>query len=32
MFLHFEEWSAADLDLFELSGIWVRVSGCPYKL
>jgi hypothetical protein len=31
MFLHFEEWSAADLDLFALTKICVRVSGCPYK-
>jgi hypothetical protein len=32
MFLLFQEWSAADLDLFELTKTWVRVSGCPYKL
>jgi hypothetical protein len=32
MFLLFQEWSAADLDLFELTETWVRVSGCPYKL
>jgi hypothetical protein len=31
-FLHFEEWSAADLDLFALTETWVRVFGCPYKL
>jgi hypothetical protein len=31
-FLHFEEWSAADLDLFVLIETWVRVFGCSYKL
>jgi hypothetical protein len=31
MFLHFEEWSAADLDKFCLSLVWVRVHGCCYK-
>jgi hypothetical protein len=32
MFLHFEEWSATELDLFKLTKTWVRVYGCPYKL
>jgi hypothetical protein len=31
MFLHFEEWSAADLDKFCLSSVWVRVHGVCYK-
>ncbi|KAM0828979.1 hypothetical protein ACQ4PT_067175 [Festuca glaucescens] len=31
MFLHFEEWSAADLDKFYLTKVWVRVHGCCYK-
>ncbi|KAM0848905.1 hypothetical protein ACQ4PT_054098 [Festuca glaucescens] len=31
MFLHFEEWSAADLDKFFLSPVWVRVHGVCYK-
>ncbi|KAM0873910.1 hypothetical protein ACQ4PT_037759 [Festuca glaucescens] len=31
MFLHFEEWSAVDLDKFYLSSVWVRVHGCCYK-
>jgi hypothetical protein len=31
MFLHFEEWSAADLDRFATTRLWVRVKGCPYK-
>ncbi|KAM0831857.1 hypothetical protein ACQ4PT_065262 [Festuca glaucescens] len=31
MFLHFEEWSAADLDKFYLTPVWVRVHGCCYK-
>ncbi|KAM0861303.1 hypothetical protein ACQ4PT_045978 [Festuca glaucescens] len=31
MFLLFEEWSAADLDKFDLSSVWVRVHGCYYK-
>lgn len=31
MFLHFEEWSAADLDRFYFSQVWVRVHGCCYK-
>jgi hypothetical protein len=31
MFLHFEEWSAAELDRFETTRLWVRVKGCPYK-
>jgi hypothetical protein len=32
MFLFFQEWSATDLDMFELTETWVRVFGCPYKL
>ncbi|KAM0922931.1 hypothetical protein ACQ4PT_005868 [Festuca glaucescens] len=31
MFLLFEEWSAADLDKFDLSPVWVRVHDCCYK-
>ncbi|XP_051181965.1 uncharacterized protein [Lolium perenne] len=31
MFLVFEEWSAADLDPFFLTQVWVRVQGCCYK-
>jgi hypothetical protein len=31
MFLHFEEWSAAELDKFANTRLWVRVKGCPYK-
>jgi hypothetical protein len=31
MFLHFEEWSATDLDRFANTRLWVRVKGCPYK-
>ncbi|KAM0863090.1 hypothetical protein ACQ4PT_044819 [Festuca glaucescens] len=31
MFLHFKEWSAADLDRFYFSQVWVRVHGCCYK-
>jgi hypothetical protein len=31
MFLHFEEWSAADLDRFATTRLWVRVNGSPYK-
>jgi hypothetical protein len=31
MFLLFEEWSAADLDKFYLTSVWVRVHGCCYK-
>ncbi|KAM0888797.1 hypothetical protein ACQ4PT_028120 [Festuca glaucescens] len=31
MFLHFEEWSAADVDPFSLTAVWVRVHGCCYK-
>jgi hypothetical protein len=30
-FLLFEEWSAADLDKFYLTSVWVRVHGCCYK-
>jgi hypothetical protein len=32
MFLHFEEWPVADLDMIEVTDIWVRLSGCPCKL
>jgi hypothetical protein len=31
MYLHFEEWSAAELDKFYLTPVWVRVQGCCYK-
>ncbi|KAM0823548.1 hypothetical protein ACQ4PT_070805 [Festuca glaucescens] len=31
MFLVFEEWSAADLDPFSLTEVWVKVHGCCYK-
>ncbi|KAM0916242.1 hypothetical protein ACQ4PT_010324 [Festuca glaucescens] len=31
MFLHFEEWSAAELDKFSLAETWVQVYGCCYK-
>lgn len=31
MLLHFEEWSAADLDKFTLAEVWVRVHGCCHK-
>jgi hypothetical protein len=31
MFLHFEEWLAADLDMFYLTPVWVRVHGVCYK-
>jgi hypothetical protein len=31
MFLLFEEWSAAELDLFTLTSVWVRVQGVCYK-
>jgi hypothetical protein len=31
MFLHFEEWSAADLDRFATTRLCVRMKGCPYK-
>jgi hypothetical protein len=31
MFLIFEEWSAAELDKFCLTSVWVRVHGCCYK-
>ncbi|KAM0927551.1 hypothetical protein ACQ4PT_002786 [Festuca glaucescens] len=31
MYLHFEEWSAADVDKFYLTEVWVRVHGCCYK-
>jgi hypothetical protein len=31
MYLHFEEWSAADLDKFANTRLWGRVNRCPYK-
>jgi hypothetical protein len=31
MFLHFEEWSAAELDRFCVTPVWVRVHGVCYK-
>ncbi|KAM0911789.1 hypothetical protein ACQ4PT_013217 [Festuca glaucescens] len=31
MFLKFEEWSAADLDRFYITPVWVRVHGVCYK-
>ncbi|XP_051190784.2 uncharacterized protein [Lolium perenne] len=31
MFLNFDEWSAADLDKFYVTPVWVRVHGVCYK-
>ncbi|KAM0915495.1 hypothetical protein ACQ4PT_010810 [Festuca glaucescens] len=31
MFLNFDEWSAADLDKFYVTPVWVRVQGVCYK-
>nr|XP_051219774.1 uncharacterized protein LOC127336947 [Lolium perenne] len=31
MFLNFEEWSAAELDRFYVTPVWVRVHGVCYK-
>ncbi|KAM0884242.1 hypothetical protein ACQ4PT_031104 [Festuca glaucescens] len=31
MYLHFEEWFAAEIDKFHLTEVWVRVHGCCYK-
>ncbi|KAM0921912.1 hypothetical protein ACQ4PT_006547 [Festuca glaucescens] len=32
MFLHFEEWSAADLDQFYLTKVWVKGYGLLFKV
>jgi hypothetical protein len=31
-FLHFKECNATTVDNFEFQEVWVRISGCPYKL
>jgi hypothetical protein len=31
-FLHFEEWNATAVENFEFQDVWIRISGCPYKL
>jgi hypothetical protein len=31
MFLHFEDWSATDVDKFYLTPVWVKVHGVCYK-
>jgi hypothetical protein len=32
LFLIFDEWCSSPVDKFKLDEVWVRVSGCPYKL
>jgi hypothetical protein len=31
LFLHFEEWSATDVDKFCVTEVWARVNDCCYK-